>query len=58
VYNLNNISCESNRHFRKKKREYVKDKIYELAMKSKKKNIKDLYRGINYLRRATNLEVS
>jgi hypothetical protein len=30
-----------------KKREYLKDKIDELATNSKKKNIKDLNRGIN-----------
>jgi hypothetical protein len=30
-----------------KKREYVKDKISELATNSKNKNIRDLYRGKN-----------
>jgi hypothetical protein len=30
-----------------KKREYQKDKITELAMDSKNKNIRDLYKGIN-----------
>jgi hypothetical protein len=29
--------------FRNKKREYLKDKINELATDSKKKNIRDLY---------------
>jgi hypothetical protein len=29
-----------------KKREHLKDKIDELAMNNKNKNIKDLYRGI------------
>jgi hypothetical protein len=37
--NLNNIRRETSRHFRKKEREYLKDKIYELATKSKNKNI-------------------
>jgi hypothetical protein len=42
--NLNNIRCETSRHFRNKKWEYLKDKIDELAMKSKNKNIIDLYK--------------
>jgi hypothetical protein len=46
--NLSNIKCEASRHFRNKKREYLKDKIDELATNSKKnKNIR--YRGINEL---------
>jgi hypothetical protein len=28
--NLNDVRCEANRHFRNKKREYLKDKINEL----------------------------
>jgi hypothetical protein len=50
MYTLLNIRCETSRHFRNKKREYLKDKIDELAMNSKDKNIRDLYRGINDLR--------
>ncbi|PNF20265.1 hypothetical protein B7P43_G15396 [Cryptotermes secundus] len=53
--NLNNIRRETSRHFRKKKREYLKDKIGELAMNSKKKNIRDLYRGLNDLKRGYQL---
>jgi hypothetical protein len=34
-----------------KKREYLKDKINELATDSKNKNIRDLYRGINEFKR-------
>jgi hypothetical protein len=45
--NLNNVGHETSRHFRNKKREYLKDKINELATNSKNKNIRDLYRGIN-----------
>jgi hypothetical protein len=41
--NLNNIRRETSRHFRNKNRQYLKDKIDELATDSKKKNIKDLY---------------
>ncbi|PNF32825.1 hypothetical protein B7P43_G04341 [Cryptotermes secundus] len=49
--NLNNIRRETSRHFRNKKREYLKDKIDELAMNSKNKNITDLHRGINDFKR-------
>jgi hypothetical protein len=49
--NLNNIRHEASRHFRNKKWGYMKDKINELAMNSKTKNIRSLYRGINKLKR-------
>jgi hypothetical protein len=49
--NLNNVRREASRHFRSKKREYLKDKIKELATNSKSKNIRDLYRGINEFKR-------
>jgi hypothetical protein len=45
--NLNNIRQEARRHFRNKKREYLKDKIDDLAMNSKNKNMRDLYCDIN-----------
>jgi hypothetical protein len=45
--NLNNIRREANRNFRNKKREYLKDKINEVASNSKNKDIRDLYRGVN-----------
>jgi hypothetical protein len=45
--NLNNVRRETSRHFGNKKSEYLKGKINELAMNSKNKNIRDLYRGIN-----------
>jgi hypothetical protein len=32
---------------KKKKKEYLKDRINELEMNSKNKNMKDLYRAIN-----------
>jgi hypothetical protein len=38
---------EASRHFRNKKREYLKDKINELELSSKNKNIRDLYRATN-----------
>jgi hypothetical protein len=38
--NLNSVRREASRYFRNKKREYLKDKINELATNSKKKNIR------------------
>jgi hypothetical protein len=43
--NLHNIRREASRHFRNKKREYLKGKIAEIELNSKNKNIRDLYRG-------------
>jgi hypothetical protein len=43
---LKNVRHEASRYFRNKKKEYLKDKLNELAMNSKNK-IRDLYRGIN-----------
>jgi hypothetical protein len=45
--NLLNVKREASRYFRNKQREYLKDKINELATNSKNKNIRDLCRGIN-----------
>jgi hypothetical protein len=45
------VECEASRYFRNKKGQYLKDKINELAINSKIKNIRDLYRGINELQR-------
>jgi hypothetical protein len=45
--NLSDVRREAGRHCRNKKREYLKDRINELASNSKNKNIRDLYRGIN-----------
>jgi hypothetical protein len=45
--NLNNVRRTDSRYFRNKKKEYLKDKINELAMNSKNKNIRDLYREFN-----------
>jgi len=47
VDNLNNVRREARRHFRNKKKEYLKTKIEELETNSKIKNIRDLYRGTN-----------
>ena len=47
VDNLNNVRREASRHFRIKKKAYLKAKIEELEANSKINNIRDLYRGIN-----------
>jgi hypothetical protein len=44
---LSNVRREASRHFRNKKREYLKDKITEIESYSKNENIKNLYMGIN-----------
>jgi hypothetical protein len=49
--NLNNVRREASRYFRNKKREYLDDKINEVATNSKNKNIRDLYRRINEFKR-------
>jgi hypothetical protein len=38
--------------------EHLKDTIIGLATNGKNKNIRDLYRGINEFKKATNLEVT
>jgi len=49
---LNNVRREVSRHFRNKKKAYLRDKIQELETNSKIQNIGDLYRGINDFNRA------
>ena len=44
---LNNVRREVSRHFRGKKKAYLRDKIEELETNSKIQNVRDLYRGIN-----------
>ena len=51
VDNLNNARHEVIRHFRKNKRAYLRAKIEELETNSKIQNIRDLYRGINDLKK-------
>jgi hypothetical protein len=52
--NGDNVRREASRYFRNRKREYLKDKINVLAINCKNKNIRDLYRGINKFKKATN----
>ena len=47
VDNLSNVRCDASRHFRNKRKVYLKVKIEELETNSKINNVKDLYRGIN-----------
>jgi hypothetical protein len=47
---LNNIRHKASIHFRNGKKEYLREKIDNLATKSKN-NTKDLYRGINGFKR-------
>jgi hypothetical protein len=58
--NLSDIRQKASRHIRKKKTEYLKDKINEFESSSKNKNIRDLCRGINEFKKSyqprTNLE--
>ena len=51
VDNLNNVRREASRHFRNKRKEYLKDRIDELETNSKIKNIRDLCRGIKDLKK-------
>ena len=45
--NLNNVRYNASRHFRKKKKTYLKAKIEELETNSKVNIVRDLYGGIN-----------
>jgi len=47
VDNLNKVRREVSRHFRNKKKAYLRAKIEELETNSKIKNVRDLYRDIN-----------
>jgi len=47
VDNLNSVRRDGSRHFRNKKKAYLKAKIEEFETNSKIKNIRDLCRGIN-----------
>jgi hypothetical protein len=53
--NLNNVRREVSRYFRNKKREYLKDKISELATNNNSNNIRGLYRGINEFKKGYQL---
>jgi len=44
---VNNVRSDASKHFRNKKKAYLKAKIEELETNSNINNIRDLYRGIN-----------
>ena len=46
VDNLNTVRRDASRHFRNKKKVYLRAKIEELETNSKINTIRDLYRGI------------
>jgi hypothetical protein len=56
--NRGDVLQEASRHFRNKKREYLKEKINELESNSKIKNIRDCIRAQTNLRRVMNLELT
>ena len=58
VDNLNNARRDASRHFRNKKKAYMKTKIEELETNSKINNVKDLYRSINDFKEGYHLEQS
>ena len=49
--NLNNVRRDASRHFRIKTKAYFRAKIKELETNSKINNIRDLYRGINDMKK-------
>jgi hypothetical protein len=53
--NLSNVRREASRHFRNKKREYLKVRINLIELNSKNKNIRDLYRGITEFKKGYQL---
>jgi len=57
VDNLNNVRHNASRHFRNKKKAYLKAKIEELETNSKVNNVRDLYRALMTSIRDTSLEL-
>ena len=57
VDNLNKARRDASKHFRNKKKAYLKGKIEELKTNSKLNNIRDLCRGINDVKNGYCLEL-
>ena len=55
--NLNNVRREASRHFRNRKKAYLKAKIEELETASKIKNTRDFIEASVTLRRVSSLEL-
>ena len=51
VVNLKSLRRDASRHFRNKKKAYLRAKIEELETNSKIKKIRDLYKGINDMKK-------
>ena len=51
VDNLNKVRREVSRHFRNKKKEYLRAKIEELETSNKIQYIRDLYKGISHFKK-------
>ena len=49
--NVNDVRRDASRHFRNKKKAYLRARIEELETNSKINNIRDLYRGINDMKK-------
>ena len=49
--NLNNVRRDASRHFRNKNKAYLRAKIEELETNTNINNIRDLYRGINDMKK-------
>jgi hypothetical protein len=56
--NLCNVGQETNRHFRKKKKEYLKDRINKLQSNSNNKNITDPHRSTNEFKKSYKLRTN
>ena len=57
VNNLNNVRRDVSRHFRNKKKAYLKAKIEELETNSRIQNIRDLYRGISEFKKGNQARI-
>ena len=57
VDNLNNIRRDTSRHFRNKKKAYLKVKIEGLETNSKINNVRDCIGALMTLKRGTSLEL-
>jgi flagellar basal body rod protein FlgC len=53
IANLNSVRCEACRHFRNKKKPYLKTKIEEREPNSKIQNIWVFYRGVIHFKKVS-----
>jgi hypothetical protein len=56
--NLRNVRREASRHFKNKRRKYLKDKITEIELNSNNKNTRVLYRGITEFKKGYQLKTN